>query len=516
MKNIFFFLLFLSTTLILAQDEMPKANLPEGLGISNQLKYSNDINTDREIFENWLNLDYTYGIFTTGIRFDIFQPVNFSTNWSGAKERYSDIGFKYIKAELGEADAGMELTVGNYYALFGRGMVLKSYEDRNLREDNNLQGVKIKARYHNLTVTALSGMPENKSGDRTDILHAADFEYRIMKDLKTGFSLASNQKQGQIKSTTTLYAFRVQPSLPFGDVYVEYGIKKDEDEKQENFAGKESITGKAFYGNLNMYEEGFSLSSEYKYYDNFSFTTGNGSVSYNTPPATRKDYTYLLLNRHTVSLDAANENGYLIEGSYQYAEGSSLLISYGLTNTLPAWSLYQRSVRKDAPAPAGLKTFTQMREVYSQIAHHFNDNLTITGIFGYNEESKDSTKNITPIIDCKYYLDEINTFRLIIEHQYTTERKTGETFYTDAVLIEYLRSPSFSVSLLSELETKEPTKGNMVRKMWNMVQFGYQIGEHTDLNLLFGSRQAGTICIGGVCRYEPEFSGVELKMMTRF
>jgi hypothetical protein len=32
---------------------------------------------------------------------------------------------------------------------------------------------------------------------------------------------------------------------------------------------------------------------------------------------------------------------------------------------------------------------------------------------------------------------------------------------------------------------------------------------------LVGSRQAGNICIGGVCRYEPEFRGIELKMNTR-
>jgi hypothetical protein len=65
------------------------------------------------------------------------------------------------------------------------------------------------------------------------------------------------------------------------------------------------------------------------------------------------------------------------------------------------------------------------------------------------------------------------------------------------------------------METREPIAGHVVRKMWNLLQFGYKIAEHTDLNLLLGSRQAGSVCMGGVCRFEPAFSGIELKLLTR-
>ena len=65
------------------------------------------------------------------------------------------------------------------------------------------------------------------------------------------------------------------------------------------------------------------------------------------------------------------------------------------------------------------------------------------------------------------------------------------------------------------MQTREPEEGNIVRKLWNLIQFAYKLGEHTDVSLLVGTRQAGNICIGGVCRYEPEFSGVEVKMLTR-
>ncbi len=65
------------------------------------------------------------------------------------------------------------------------------------------------------------------------------------------------------------------------------------------------------------------------------------------------------------------------------------------------------------------------------------------------------------------------------------------------------------------MKTSEPTKGNTKRKFWALVQAAYKLNDYIDVSLLVGSRQAGNICIGGVCRYEPEFEGVELKMFTR-
>ena len=115
----------------------------------------------------------------------------------------------------------------------------------------------------------------------------------------------------------------------------------------------------------------------------------------------------------------------------------------------------------------------------------------------------------------KFYFDDINTIKLVLEHQQTENLSTDEKYYDDVINIEYLRSPNFSVAVVAELQTKEPEAGNVVRKFWSFIQFGYKIGNHTDLSMLVGTRQAGNICIGGICRYEPAFQGVELKMLTR-
>jgi hypothetical protein len=492
------------------QEDESVSMLPEGLSLSNQIKYSYDIQKKLEIFEDWFNLDYRYGIFSTGLRFETYEPNDQSFSINRGKTRFSDIAYKYFKVEIGDIDKGLEITAGNFYAMFGRGMILKSFEDRNLRVDNNLLGVKLLGRYDDFILTALTGMPENVQQKRTDILHAFDIEFRGIDKLKLGLSFASNQPENN-SARTSLASFRIQPSIWNFDLYAEYGIKQNNDIKENIFKGDRAVVGKAVYGSMNFYYESFSIVGEYKYYDNFGFTASNDMTTiYNMPPAVRKDYTYLLLNRHPSPLDANNEQGYGFEASYNFADESNVTVTYGETKTLPMSSLNQ-TINGTKINPT-----VQLKEFYTQIFHHWNDRFTSVLGFSYNEELTNDTRNITPILETRYYFDDINTFRLIVEHQQTKNKTTNEKYFDDVITIEYLRSPKLSVSYLCEIQTKEPTSGKTIRVFWNFLQVGYKFGEHTDVSVLFGSRQAGAICIGGVCRYEPEFRGVELKMLTRF
>lgn len=506
-----FFVVLIGTN---AQDEngsfsFEDLKLPAGLGLSNQLEYSYDIHLKQEILENWLNLDYRSGIFSTGIRFDTFQPNDPNPAINRGKIRYSDISFKYISAEIGDKRSGINITLGNYYSLFGRGLILKSYEDRNIRIDNNLLGIKVEAGYSDFYLTALSGMPESFNNQRTDFIHAFDLEYRGLKALKLGGTFASNTTENENEARTQLASLRAAASVWNFDLYGEYGLKQNNDIKNDIFNGDENFAGKAVYANLNFYYEAFSISAEYKYYDNFTFTSGDGSVIYNTPPALKKDHTFMLLNRHPSPLDQNNEQGMQVDVNYSFSDETFVNANYSISRTLDQSSYYQRIAGLNLPVR------TQFREYYVYGHHQWSEKFKTIAAFGYNEELSTDTKNITPILENRYNFDELSSLRFVVEHQSTYNNTTDEKYYTDAFTLEYLRSPDFSLSFVSELKTTEPEEGKVLRKVWMFVQLGYRLGEHTDLSLLIGSRQAGNICIGGVCRYEPEFRGVEFKMMTR-
>ena len=507
MKKILVVFFLVLSVCSFAQDESD-IFLPEGLSLFNQMKYSYDTKREIEIFENWLNLDYRNGIFSTGFRFDLFQPNDPNPAVHRGKKRYSEISFKYIKAEIGDKNEGAELTVGNFYTLFGRGMTLKIYEDRNIRIDNNLLGVLLKTNYMNFTITALSGMPENLEQKRTEALHALDIEYRRFRDFKIGFSILSNKPENDNVARTSLASMRINPRFWNFELYSEFGIKRNEDIKKSVFNGEEKIVGKGFYSNLSFYYENFSILGEYKLYDNFGFSSSDGTVQYNTPPATRRDYPYGLVLLHPSALDANNEEGFQVEINYNI-ENTSFLSSYGLTKTLPTSSYYQRINNRN------VEPVIQFKEFYSQLAHQWSDVLYTTVALAYSEELVSDTKSITPVLDLRYSLNPLNTLRFIYEHQQATVRYTNEKFYTQSLTVEFLRSPLYTISFNGVMETKEPVAGKKERSFWRFIQLAYKVANHSDLILLVGSRIEGYLCVGGVCRYEPEFNGVELKLFIR-
>ncbi|MEN8194835.1 MAG: DUF6029 family protein [Bacteroidota bacterium] len=483
--------------------------MPAGLSFSNQLEYAYNNDTKNEIFENWLNLDYRKSIFSAGLRFDIFQPNDPDPSISRGKNRYSDISFKYISAKIGNRKEGLKLTVGNFYEMLGRGLILKSYEDRSIRIDNNLLGVNISGSYANFNLKILTGMAENIQSERKDLLHAADIEYRGIKKLKFGASYASNSPDIENVARTNLAAVRVTPKIWNFEMYGEYGIKQNKDIQQSTFNNSEYKIGEAIYGNINFYLGSFSVSTEYKYYDNYAFQSHDKTITYNTPPSLRRDQTYILLNRHPSAMNQNNEKGFQFEGNYSFSSNSTLLANYSQTKTLSASSYYQRILGSNIIQQLQLKDF------YLQFTQAWNSKFETIFAFDYNEELSSSTKNITPILDSKFYIGDIHTLRVVFEHQQTENVVTDEKYFNQIIQLEYLRSPNISVSLVTEMKTTEPKPGEMKRDFWGFVMLGYKLADHTDLSLLIGTRQAGNICVGGVCRYEPEFEGIELKILTR-
>lgn len=504
-----FLYIFFVSKFIFSQSDNDWFLLPDGLGLSNQLEYSYNIENKTEILENWFNLDYRKGIFSAGIRFDVFQPNDPDPSISRGKERYSDIAYKYLKTELGSANKGAVITIGNYYALLGRGLILKSYEDRNIRIDNNLLGVKVDAKYDDFSLQALTGSAENSSAERKDIIHAVDIEYKGIRQLHLGGTYASNQPEIEGLARTSLASLRMQPSIWNFDFYAEYGIKQNEDIAFRALNDSKSIIGEAFYGSMSFYLGSFSLAGELKHYDNYTFSSNDGTIIYNTPPSLRKEYAYMLLNRHPSPLDQSSERGFQFEANYNLDDDTYFNGNFGMTETLPKSSYYQRVNELNLPI------LFQHKEFFIQGSRDWSESYTSVLSFGLNEELQTNTQSITPIIENKFYFGDINTIKLVVEHQQTTNRTTDEKYYSDVLAVEYLRSPDISVSLVAEVETKEPELNRTIRKVWSFIQFGYKLWQNTDVSLLIGSRQAGNICIGGVCRYEPEFRGIEFKMLTR-
>ena len=91
-------------------------------------------------FNSFANIIYTKGKFTSGIRFESYEPSLLGypasplTPYEG-----SGIGYRYATYN----DDDISFTVGNFYEQFGSGLIYRTYEERNLGVDNAMDGVRV-------------------------------------------------------------------------------------------------------------------------------------------------------------------------------------------------------------------------------------------------------------------------------------------------------------------------------------------------------------------------------------
>ena len=90
---------------------------------------------ERILSNTFFNLLFTRGKFTAGIRFESYQgPLLGIDPRYGTSGNGTGLGIPYRFAKY--ADDNFEVTAGNFYEQFGSGMILRTYEERNLCFDN--------------------------------------------------------------------------------------------------------------------------------------------------------------------------------------------------------------------------------------------------------------------------------------------------------------------------------------------------------------------------------------------
>jgi hypothetical protein len=109
-----------STFQYLNADSIIGANQPESKGLLN----------------SYANIFYTNGNFKAGIRVESYLP-----RIQGYPDRFdgTGLGMRYI----GYANDYLDVTLGNFYEQFGSGLIFRSYEDRALGYDNNMDGMRL-------------------------------------------------------------------------------------------------------------------------------------------------------------------------------------------------------------------------------------------------------------------------------------------------------------------------------------------------------------------------------------
>jgi hypothetical protein len=459
-------------------------DLPESdswsVSASNQLEFSSDRKTHRDIFHNWTDLDLNYGIYSANLRYEAHQPDDWGVSWEKLSFRNVQLSSEFL-----------QLTAGNYYVIFGRGLILRSYENRDLRHDNNLDGVKGVIEFEGFNLTLLGGTAMGRYERLSDPLHAADGRVAVTDWMTAGGTYLRTHITdfGLVR----LGGGNVGLSLPHMDLYGEYARKYN---PHLTYTPEE---GEGIYASANVYTAGLGLALEYKDYDDLNFSNPNQNVSLNNPPPLAKEHMYTLLNRHSYEPALVDERGIQAELTSSPVEGLSVLANYSRTTDHEDELIFS--------------------EAYGEFEYDYADRATVKAGFSRqeNRQEEGDPVRLAPVIDLAYYISESDNINFILEHLYTDKFEDKLTYYNQILSLSFSRSQTGSITLTHERTTEWEVSENWEgRKDWFIATVDLSLGENHNLSLGVGSRRKGKVCAGGVCVDKPALDGFEIKLLSRF
>jgi hypothetical protein len=446
---------------------------------SNQLEYAWEQETRNEELIDFLDLDLRYGNLLVGGRLEVYQP-----------DRPS-LGFERVATRYAEYDAGwLRARVGDYYATFGRGVLLRSFDNEELRRfatpksapentyDTGLDGLKCEARWRAVGVTLLSGRRERENQLGYDVVHGADVDVETgVSNTRIGWSVV----RGRALTTAgdeeewLLGGGRVATFLGPADVHVEYARHV-----RHPWADNEDW-GNALYVGSNVFLYGVGASIELKDYRAADFP-------YSSPPTCNRSGKPLI---HDVTRER-DERGWQAELSWSPFFGLGFVANHSWAETEDGSGVLKETFlegRWDLEGKGAVEANWERLE----------DNLKVEN---------------GPTVELTYYINPSVTATLSGEREWNSEwqgYRAYERWVEDTAVLSVELVPMLTVATTFE-HTTSPVE---THKNWLFCQLGFHLSDGHEVSLAYGRQRGGLKCSSGVCRVEPEFEGARLSLTLR-
>ncbi|MFQ5906433.1 MAG: DUF6029 family protein [bacterium] len=468
---------------------------------SNRLEYWLWRETKEEVFDDRFDIDVYYKSFLLGFRYQAVEPSNvaFFERREGLYRRYVE----YDSRRFG-------IRAGNYYVVFGRGLVLRAYEDDLIYLDRDIDGVKIRGSIDWGDIVLVSGRPRNTEflqlaysvvNDTTDILRGADLSLHPFSFLTAGGSYVLLTRKDLfdpiVFRRTEVYGTNVGLNVWHIDLYGEAAKKWGWDPMLLSDGA-----GYGIYGSASLSFPGYGITAQFADYD--SIGLGDFSSRYNSPP---------VLNRYGQSINrGVDETGYQVEAYLSPIEPLVVDLSYSsLKTTEPYYTLndtlYQYFKEGFAEAVYQRPGLFDLKAGVDRTEQHG----IVPGFVDFDE--------LVPRFELTYYVLSAHSLGLGFEYRAvscSTSLNPRVTEFRDSkVYVSYTFSPLVTVTLTGEWRDEE-VEEEQPGKEWRAAQIDWDISQDHRLTVILGSEKGGLVCSGGVCRYEPSFDGIKAVLTSRF
>lgn len=468
--------------------------------------------------EGWLSLRYSNYGFSGFLRLDVFNNSNLKTPLQAMS------GFGIGAWSISKEFKGLTITGGYIYDQIGSGILFRAYEDRGLLIDNALEGLHLKYKLDDhITLKGFTGQQKNIFDRYQPIIKGfnAEADYSLGEDvhITPGVGLL-NRTLDQASHTATLngvyglpadeqfypkynmYAFTGYNTLSAGDFtwYVEGAYKTREAISDIN-SKLQNEDGNIVFSTLSYARKGVAVNVTGKRTQNFSMRTSpnetvlNGMV--NWQPIVAQIRPQRLIARYTPASQDLSElalNGnVLISPNENY----DFNLSYTHINTLEDKKLY-----REAYFEANIRSVDKfLIDVGAQYMEYNQMHYQSKG---------DIIKAITPFTEITYMIDGKRSLRLQGQYMHTKQDYGSWAFLS----LEYAIAPKWSFAL-SDMYNVSPAHTDEKAEHYYNVFVAHTQGAHR-FSLAYVKQVDGINCTGGVCRYEPAFSGLKFSVTSSF
>lgn len=492
---------------------------------------------EKMLFNGFANILYTKGKFTAGIRYENYLNVlqGYPTGYKGTGIPYRFITYR---------SDFLEITAGSFYEQFGNGLVLRTYEERNLGLDNALDGIRIKAEpVKGIYIKGLIGKQRSFFSQGPGIIRGIDGEIQVnelFSKLATkklifaiGGSFVSKFQEDQdpvlvLPQNVGSQAIRFNLSRNNFSLNGEYAYKINDPSLDNNFIYK---PGNATLLQASYAAKGFALSVSGSRIDNMSFRSDRNAqltnLLMNYIPALNKQHTYSLLTFYPYASQSRGEMEFSTELKYKFKKGTALggtygteiLINYSGSNSIDTTNLNPaEDWRKMGYTSRYFSIGDQIyfRDFYVEINKKFNPKWKASFIYSYQVYNKDVIQkpgggmiysNIG-IVDLTYKL-KTGALRLELQNLATKQDHQDWAY----ALLEYTINTNWYVAVGDQYNYGNDIEEE--RYHYYNISTGF-IKNANRIELSYGKQRQGIFCVGGVCRNVPAMNGVTLTITSSF
>jgi hypothetical protein len=503
---------------------------------------------------NYFLLNANYWRFTAGMQMEVYEQnalLNYNPGFKGG-----GIGIYFLNYKSDKFEA----TAGYFYEQFGSGMLLRAWEDRALGINTALRGGRIVYRpSDNVRLTALYGRQRSGFDVADGDIYGFDSDFNLStlfgfteSDLSFGASYVGRYEKISIPdpvfdALTNSYSGRI--NFIHNSFYAsgEYSYKEDDGvlDNQNHLNNNFVKPGSAVLVNLGYSKQGLGVDATFRRTENFKFLSERepgkvdlttSTLNYNdkvlnfTPALTKQHhsnlaniYVYQAQTKVDFVSDAimkAGETGGQIDVFYDFEKDTPLGGKYGtkVAANVSSWYNLPGQYRLSPPDyntnffGVGEKYFSDYNiEVKKQLSESWHTGFYYINQF-YNKpwlDSGDKVRSNIVTAEATYNFTPSRSVRLEGEHMWADADKKNWAGATLELNID--DKYSLYVWDMYNYGNDDPNQRT------HYYNFGgaYRIGA-TRIAANYGRQRGGLVCVGGVCRYVPESTGVSLSISTAF